>query len=61
MGFLNVPFLPSRTSLCASFLNTVVVVNALGPPHVLKLWLGVSKGMLSVKYFRSNKSHFCVS
>ena len=31
------------------------------PPHVLKLWLGVSKGMLPVKYFCSNKPSFYVS
>ena len=31
---------------------------ALGPPHVLKLWLGVSKGMLPVKYFLSIKAFF---
>ena len=35
------------------FLNIVVEVKASGPPHVLELSLGVSKGMLPVKYFCS--------
>ena len=39
----------------------VVEVNALGPLHVLYLWLGVSNGMLPVKYFAPTKPHFCVS
>ena len=30
------------------FLEIVVEVKALGLPHVLELWLGVSKGMLPV-------------
>ena len=34
-------------------------MNASGPSHVLKLWLGVRKGMLPVKYIRSNKFSFC--
>ena len=28
--------------------------NASELPHALKVWLGVSKGMLPVRYFRSN-------
>ena len=28
------------------------------PLHVLRLWLGVGKGMLHVKYFRFNKTSF---
>ena len=36
----------------------MVEVKASGPPHVLKLWLGVSKGMLPVKCFCSTKSLF---
>ena len=31
------------------FLKIVVEVKALGPSHVLNLWLGVSKGMLPVE------------
>ena len=33
------------------FLKMVVDVNASGPPHILKLWLGVSMVILPVKYF----------
>ena len=33
-------------------------MQASGPPHVLELWLGISKGMLPVKYFRCNKASF---
>ena len=37
-------------------LKIVVVVKASGPPHVLKLWLGVSKGILPVRYVHSNEA-----
>ena len=37
------------------FLRIAFELKASGPPHVLKLWLGVSKDMLPVKYFSSNK------
>ena len=33
-------------------------MNATGPPHVLEMWFGVSKGMLPMKYFCSNKASF---
>ena len=36
----------------------MVDVKALGPPHVLRLWLGEDKGMLLVRYFCYNKSRF---
>ena len=58
MGFQDVTFLPSRANFSPHFLKIVVEVKASGPPHVLALWLGVSKGMLPVRYFRSNKSSF---
>ena len=58
--FQDVAFLPSRASFPPHFLDIVVVVNALGPPHVLRLWLGVSNSILPVKYFRSNKASFYV-
>ena len=32
-----------------------------GLPHVLRLWLGVSKGMLPVRYSHDNKYTVCVS
>ena len=41
------------------FLQIVVEVKASGPPHILKLWLEVKKGMLPVKYFCSNKASLC--
>ena len=43
------------------FFSIVVEVKTSGPPHVLTQSLEVSKGMLPVKCFRSNKSSFCVS
>ena len=58
MGYQNAAFLPPRASFPPHFLNIVVEVKASGPPHVLKLWLGVSKGMLPVKYVRYNKTSF---
>ena len=39
-------------------LTIVIDVKGSGLPHVLELWLGVSKGMLPVKYFCSNKASF---
>ena len=54
MGFQDVAFMSSQASFPPHFLNTVVEVEALGPPHVLKLWLWLSKGILPVKYFCSN-------
>ena len=41
-----------------NFLKIVVEVKASGPPYALKLWLGVSKGMLPVKYFCKQSPHF---
>ena len=43
------------------FLTIEVVVNASGQPNVLKMWLGLIKGMLPVKYLHSSKASFCVS
>ena len=61
MGFLDVAFLPSRASFPPHFLNIVVEVKALRQPHVLSLWLGVSKGIFPMKYFFSNNASFCIS
>ena len=44
-----------------TLLKIVVEVAALGPPHVSRLFFGVSKGMLPVEYFRRNKSFLCHS
>ena len=41
------------------FLKNLVEVKAWGPPHVFLLWLGVSRGMLPVKYLCSNKAYLC--
>ena len=40
-------------ALVVECFGTVAVIE-----YFLKLWLGVSKGMLSVKYFRSNNACF---
>ena len=61
MGCQDVSFLPPRASFPPHFLTIVVEVKTSGPPHVLILWLGVSKGMLPVKYVPSNKTSFCVT
>ena len=46
---------PSELVFPPRFLKIVVVVKASGLPHVVKLWLRVSKGLLAVRYFCSNK------
>ena len=51
MCFKNVAFLSPKLVFPPHLLKIVVELEALGPPHVLELWLGVSKGMLPVKYF----------
>ena len=37
-------------------LEILVMLKASGPPHVLILWFGVSKGMFPVRYFHSTKT-----
>ena len=59
VGLLDVVFVPFRASFCTTFLNNYGRCES-PMPHVLKLWLRVGKGMLTVWYFCSNKS-FCVS
>ena len=49
MGFQDVAFLPSQASVRPHFQIIVAGVKASGPPHVIKLWFGVSKGMLPVE------------
>ena len=61
LGFQAVEFPPSPASLPPHFSKIAVEVKASVPAHALRLWLGVSKGRLPVKYFHSNKSSFCVS
>ena len=60
-GFSGCSFLPPELVFPPHFLKIVVELKASGPPHVLELWLGVSKGMLPVKYFCSTKPLFCQS
>ena len=43
-----------------AILRIVVEVRATGPPHVVRLWLVLSNGMLPLKYFRSNKASLCL-
>ena len=50
MGFQDVAFLTSYASFPPHLLKIVLEMKALGPPHVLELWLAVSKGMLPVEY-----------
>ena len=57
ISFQDVVFLPSRASFPPHFLEIVVDVKALGPPHVVITWL-VSKGMLTVKYLSHAKPLF---
>ena len=61
MGFQDVAFPPSRASPTPHYLKIVLEVKTLEPPQVLKLWLGVNKGMLPAKYFHSKKASFYVS
>ena len=61
MRFQDVVFLPSKASFTSHLLIIIVVFEASGPPHVLKLWLGLSKGMLPVKYFDSLSLFLCCS
>ena len=61
MSFQDVAFLSSQASFTPHFLTIVVEVKVSGQAHVLILWLGVSNGILPVKYFCSNKAAFCVN
>ena len=61
MGFKNVAFLLTQASfLTPHVIETVIEVKASTLPHVLIVWLEVSKGILPVKYF-SNKASFYIS
>ena len=50
--------MPFRASFPPLFLEILVEVNVSGPPHVLRLLLGVDKGILPVKYFCSTMPLF---
>ena len=62
MGFHNVAFLATPSHFFPPhFLKIVVDVKVSSPQHVLKLWLGVGKGALPVRYFAPTKPLSCVS
>ena len=61
MGFQDVSFLPSRPGLYTTFLTNCGRGESLGTITCLRTVVGVSKGMLPVKYFHSNKASFRVS
>ena len=47
----DVAFLPSNSTFSTTFLMNCGRGECLGPPHILTVWLWVSKGVLPVKYF----------
>ena len=51
MDFQPVAFPPSEVVFTQHFFKIVVEVIALGPPHIHKTVVGVSKGMLPVEFF----------
>ena len=61
LGFQDVAFLPYRASFYTTFIKHCGRGEGLWTTTCLKLWLGVSKGMLPVRYFRFNEASFCVS
>ena len=58
MVFQDVSFLLSRASFSSTFLKNCGRCESLGPPHVLKLWFGVSNNMFPVRHFCSSKPLF---
>ena len=58
MGLQDEAFLPPSAIFSPHFLKIVVEVKASGPPHVIKLWLGVSMEMLPVSTFAPTKPLF---
>ena len=54
MGSQDVAFLHSRSGFFTTFRKNCGRGENLQTAHVIKLWLRVSKGMLSIKYFCSN-------
>ena len=61
IGSKNVAFLPSRASFSTTFLNNSSGGYGPGITTHFKAVVVVGKGMLSVNYYCSNKSSFCVS
>ena len=52
---------PPEPHFTPHFSAIVMEGTVSGQLRVVKLWSGVRKGMLPVKYFHSNRSSFCVS
>ena len=62
MGFQDVALLPSRAGFSTTFFINCGEVLVSGPPHVLRLWLGVSKGIkLPVRYYVLTNTLLCQS
>ena len=61
MVFQDVAFLSPGPRFTPHSSKFVTEVNTSGLPHVLKVWLGVSKCMHPVKFFCSPKCSFCAS
>ena len=61
MDFQDIAFLPSLASFYSLLKKIVVEVIGSGWPHVLELWLGLGKGMLSAKHFAPTNYVLCVS
>ena len=59
MGFQDVAFLPLRTRVSTTFLKNCGIDESLGTTTCPKTVVGLSKGMLSVKYFLSSKASSC--
>ena len=56
IDFQDVVFLLSQASFSTTLRKNVAEMIVSGPLHVLKLWLGVSRGMRPVKYVCCNKA-----
>ena len=61
IGFQDVAFLPSRASFSTAFKKNCGRGESLGTTACPKTVVGVSKGMLPVRYLLSNKASFCDS
>ena len=58
MSFQDVAFIPSRASFSTTFLKHCDIGECLGTSTCLKTMVGVSKGMLPERYYRSTKFLF---
>ena len=58
MVFHDVEFLPTRANFSTAFHKNCVIGDSLGSTTCHKTAVGLSKGMLPVKYLRSNNAFF---